>query len=556
MNKVIGSEVSKSRPKIRFESEAAREQKEQELEEAAMALRQDLELRFTAMNKSVVDQQGSVHKVFKVNADDFARYLRKLGKIADEADAYAWSFSPPVITANFQYLEVDGHVRLAKARLPGLSISHVDMLGEVDFTEAEFLGFFAAFQVVFARDAYFNHAKFSSGLSLCRSAFKGHAYFSNAEILGATSFQETDFKGDGYFIDTSFIYLADFRNTIFREKARFRRASFQRSNEFDEARFNDIADFEGAELSQTSFKKANFAAIATFQDARFLGKADFSGSVFLGVTNYEDASFAGQTRFLDCKFKNLTIFSRAKFELCPRFHEALLHQDTSFGGAQFGSMALTARLRHQLRTMRYTAKKLLARVVGNKPSGSVDGQRINWDAEARAYRTLKLHMSKLQSQHEAAQFFAGEMRSRRRVLGMQHPVHYFISWLYDLLSEFGQSAGRVLLWFALINGVFTYGYYASAQEDASALHPRFTLVRSTNEDVVGSAWDETRPWLALSLQSLNPVAFLSPKSTWVRVHDGNVYLAAAGQSLLNLALIVLLGISLRGQFRRGAGGGD
>lgn len=71
-----------------------------------------------------------------------------------------------------------------------------------------------------------------------------------------------------------------------------------------------------------------------------------------------------------------------------------------------------------------------------------------------------------------------------------------------------------------------------------------------------SAWDETRPWAALSLQSLNPVAFLSPKNTWVRVYDGRIFVVGAGQSLLNLTLMVLLGISLRGQFRRGSGGGD
>jgi len=554
VNKIAGDSARNRALEVYFSTEeGARKENERQLVGAAEALRREFESAFVPLNKTVYHQDVD-HKVFSVNADDLAKYLRKLGELADKFGADGQGIPSSEIFCQLKFLEVEGHLRLAKARLPAMYLHSVVFQGEADFTGTLFLGNFAASGVVFSGDVYFNNARFSGGATFDSSAFNGHVYFSGAQILGLALFWRSVFRGDAYFIDVSFPNGVDFLNSEFQGRAQFHRVSIQSFGKFDEVQFTDVADFESAQFSGLSFRKAEFSALSNFQGVRFRDGADFGGTVFRGVANYESAVFGRAAKFLDCKFENQTIFSRAEFEICPRFHGAALHQDTTFTGAHFASTALTARLRTQLCVSRRIGKKLQTRVTGKQLSN--DGSRVNWDAEARGYRTLKLHMSKLQSQHEATRFFAGEMRSRRRAFGLKHPAHYVVSWLYDLFSEFGQSVGRVLLWFVLVNGIFTYGYYARAQEDAHALQPGFALVHQINEGGLGGAWDETRPWLALSLQSLNPVAFLSPKNTWVRVHDGTVYLAAAGQSVMNLTLIILLGISLRGQFRRGAGGGD
>lgn len=555
----MNSSVTKSPSQIRFRSEEERQQKEQELEAIAKDLQKEFESHLILENGSVHDEQGTKHQVFKVGAEELSRYLRKLGELAEEANGYPWEFPPPMFHARLQYLEIEGSLHLAKARLPNIVMSYVTILGEADFTEAQFLGHFTASQTVFSGDAYFNRSTFIPGLMFNRIAFKGHVYFSGVEIKGYFDFSGIEFQGDAYFIGASFANGARFIKPIFRAGARFRKASFSGSDiSFDEAHFSDIADFEKTAFSSLSFKNAHLLDAATFQDATFSSKAEFSGSIFSGVANFGGAAFSGLTRFLDCQFKNLTIFSHTKFVLCPRFHEASLHQDTSFSGGKFASMALLARLRQRLLTWR-VARKPRDVTAGSGQEGQPGYTRINWDAEARAYRTLKLLMSKFQSQHEAAHFFAGEMRSRRRDFGLRHPVHYVVSQLYDLFSEFGQSAGRVFFWLLLINAAFTYGYFVQTEQNAGVGQVRFEIAEQPYEGhslTRVERWDRDYPWVALTAQGFNPVALLSPKTTWVQVYDGALFAQSLLQSLLNFTLLVLLAISLRGQFRRGSGGGD
>jgi uncharacterized protein YjbI with pentapeptide repeats len=558
MNSSIPNELSET--KIQFFSEEECLSRKQELESVAEGLREDFESHFVTANQSASDAHGNNHIVYKVDAAHVSDYLTKLGALVNDTSEHAWEIERPTVTAELRYLIIEGNLRLARSTLPSLSLDSVTIIGETDFTGARFLGYFLASRTDFSGEAYFNHSAFLIGMSFDHAQFTGHAYFSSAEVSGSAAFLGSQFKRDGYFIDTSFCGGSMFSKSIFGARALFRRASFSSNiNAFDEAAFNDVADFEESKFCAVSFRRASFSSKAGFQNSVFAGKADFSGSTFTGMANFGSVVFADEASFLDCQFKKQTTFSGSSFALCPRFHEAVLHQDTSFSGGRFASMALTARVGQWLSSFRRRLRKLRPSVVGGGAGEQYGDVRIDWDAEARAYRTLKLHMSRYQAQHEATHFFAGEMRCRRREFDLKNSVHYLVSLLYDLLSEFGQSTGRVLFWMLLINAAFTYGYFIQAEQDAIAGHVRFAIVEQPHDGLTttpGERWDRHYSWLALSMQSLNPVAFLSPKNTWVQLYDGGLFAQGVSQSLLNLVLLVLLAISLRGQFRRGSGGGD
>lgn len=544
---------SSSEAKIQFLNEDERVKKKEEFEDRAEFFHRE----FIPTIQPRAESEGRPNKqelVGLVDAQIVSDYCRRLGGLAEEASKYDWTFDEPKITAEFRQLRIEGSLRLGKACLPDLIFISSTISGEVDFTKARFLGSVVASHTDFLDDVYFNHAVISGVALLRNTRFSKVAYFSSAAFTGYADFPDSIFKGDAYFIDAAFTIGSNFTNSQFHGRGMFHRAVFSGLSFLDEATFNEFADFEETKfLGETTLRNANFLKGATFQGAVFSDKVDFSDSKFPDLANFEGAFFAHQARFLDCQFKNQTIFSRSRFALCPRFHEAVLHQDTSFTGARFDSMALTKRVQQM-----FASLPLVGRVLKKfQQTFSARNIRVNWGAEARAYRTLKLLMSKHQAQHEASRFFAGEMRCRRREFGLKQPVHYFVSQLYDLLSEFGQSTGRVLFWMLLINATFTFGYLLQEQQDTSAGQPRFTIVEQQGGSEATAQlprWDREHTWLALSMQSLNPVAFLSPKNTWVQIYDGAVFTQGVSQSLLNLVLLILLAISLRGQFRRGPGG--
>ncbi|MBT9539896.1 pentapeptide repeat-containing protein [Thiobacillus sp.] len=541
--------------KIQFLDEDERVKKKQDFESRAEFFRRE----FIPTIQPRAESGGRPNKqdlVGIVDAQIVSDYCRKLGGLAEEASRYDWTHDEPKITAEFHRLRIEGSLRLAKARLPSLVFISSTISGEVDFTKARFLGQVVASYTDFLDDVYFNHAVISGVALLTDTKFSGNAYFSSTEFSSYADFPNSIFMGDAYFTDAAFTLGSNFTSSQFHNRGMFHRSILSGLSFLDEATFNGFADFEEAKfLGVTTFRKVSFLKGATFQGAVFSDNVDFSDSKFPDLANFEGAVFTRQARFLDCQFKKQTIFSRSRFALCPRFHEAVLHQDTSFTGARFDSMALTKRVQQMLASL-----PLVGRVLQKfQQTFSAGDTRVNWGGEARAYRTLKLLMSKHQAQHEASRFFAGEMRCRRREFGLKQPVHYFVSQLYDFFSEFGQSAGRVLFWMLLINAIFTFGYLIQEQQDTTAGQPRFAIVEQQGGSKATAQlprWDREHTWLALSMQSFNPVAFLSPKNTWVQIYDGAVFTQGVSQSLMNLVLLILLAISLRGQFRRGSGGGD
>lgn len=164
------------------------------------------------------------------------------------------------------------------------------------------------------------------------------------------------------------------------------------------------------------FAGAAFCARAWFGWATFHGDADFSGipagdqeriSAFYGI-DFREAGFKGSVRFQDRKFLTTTSFREACFEHAPEFHGCTLHQDTVFPPAR-----------------------------NFRDRGGKDA--------ARAYGTLKHAMASIHARGEEAKFFALEQESLLGDKDTSRTTKVF-SWLYRMVSDYGQSELWPLVW--------------------------------------------------------------------------------------------------------------
>lgn len=541
--------------------DASLETKE-DFEGFASVLHDDFRRKIKPVRESS-DRANKLKLLGIVGGREASQYCRELGALFKKASQYEWKGDPPQISAEFRQLRIDGWLNLQKAQLPKVLFDSVTFTEAVAFDKATFLGEALFINTDFQGGARFDNADFFDAAVFNNSKFFSVTEFVNVKFLGLAEFTHTQFLQETSFVGSTFALGSNFNDSDFADVAKFNRVSFKGKTSLERSTFQKYADFGKAEFGgNTSFRGTKFEGCADFQDSRFIDKAYFNGATFSEFADFDGAAFSSLVVFSNCKFKTTTVFFGTNFSQCPRFHEAELHQDTSFIKAKFGSMGLMSGLRQKSISIPQIVnafRKVRGVLAQSQLGNEMDDKRIGWDSEARAYRTLKLLMSKHQAQHEAAQFFAAEMRCRRRQFGWGRPVHNFTSLVYDLFSEFGMSVGRVLFVLLLINALFTVVYYQQAQQDLASGRVRFAIVEQTHmtaEKTHSHRWELNRPWWALSLQSLNPVAFLSPKNTWVQVYDGKVFLQGVSQSLLNLVLLILLAISLRGQFRRGAGGGD
>ena len=228
-------------------------------------------------------------------------------------------------------------------------------------------------------------------------------------VNGPASFNGAQFHGA---VDSVYADFSDFMwfdEAEFHRNARFDSAAFQGEASFSGAQFHAEAEFPGADNPN-------------LDERRKVNAASFSGTRFGGSANFSNREFLSRTDF-----------TGAIFEFAPNFHGSTLHQDTAFG--------------------------------------DIDCFRdVTSDRAADAYRTLRLAMEEHRARLQEGMFFALEQKARRRKMKRFNPAHW-LSFGYELGSNYGLSILRPLLWFAggiIISTflLFTVGFY-----DGSDLAP-------------------------------------------------------------------------------------
>jgi hypothetical protein len=283
----------------------------------------------------------------------------------------------------------------------------------------------------------------------------------------------------------------------------FHNARFESETKFEQINFNGSTDFSEAIFVQgANFSKSTFHSDSNFTNSTFHKKTSFSGASF----NYVDFSSAHFYDELDCsniRFNAKTCFSNTRFTKPLWLHEAIMHQDTSFHNATFSS--------------------------------------FKTEEDWRAYRTLKLIMGSFRATEEEGRFFAYEQRTRCNLLRQKNrfSITGNLSWVYDLMSDYGENIAKPLVGLAIINACFVGFYYIIGG---------IALTNATN------SWlSQIHPAIGLGIQSmLNPLGLFS-KSTYLTVMNPWVALFSIIQSILSLSAAALLLLAIRRRFHKGNG---
>ena len=407
--------------------------------------------------------------------------------------------------------------------------------GDASFRDALFYQSTTFQDTRFIKNTSFRGVEFKESVFFPRTEFNGNASFLGAQFNEAVSFRDANFnnivrfrnaqfKGNARFQYVKFSRgQSDFRNARFNQKAYFtnstfsisgtlfRKTEFNRIADFQNTQFNGAANFQNAKFKENArFKDSQFKLWARFIAAQFRGHADFTSSgnnieidAFQDGVYFDGAEFLDNANFNNRKFQQSTNFRECFFHKAPRFHNCSLHQETDFADARF---------------------------LDTSSAGS-----------AMAYRTLKQDMEEKRARQEQLVFYALEMKCRRSE--EKRKLVKFLSWLYELTSDYGQSISRPLLWlgcsyfiFATFYTIFFNVFQVDSLDNPDSLHIFF---RFSLEQIV-------RPFAALESSPLS--MFLNKVSPTYLLP---LRLIGALQSFLSLALLLLSALAARWRFKIG-----
>lgn len=455
--------------------------------------------------------------------------------------------------ASFRGVIFPGKIGFVNNQLPNIYFIGAIFNDVISFENATFTGFVSFAAATFKDDVIFNNATFIGDASFGGAVFNRFAYFEEtafsdkADFTRATSSnwfsRKTKFKKDAIFKEFFFSGYARFYDTSFRVDADFSGATFNGDAGFDRVTFNaadecvlpfvdsEITVSDAMKRGTTRFNNATFRKTTKFIDAKFRGTTRFNDATFIGKARFDNAKFLGDAWFdanidqnRDPKDQSGNYFKNASFEKCkfcaevsfinrrflttvsfnyceflkpPSFHNSELHQDTNFKGTVFND----TKSRHA----------------------------------DRAYRTLKLAMEKTRARDEQARFYALEQQSIRN----QHETASWVkltSWLYEISSNYGQSALRPLVGLVVIF-FFSWLIYFNALEYNTTTVKTATDIAFQQIVRPFTIWTIHRGDDSMKLFAGNNYA-------WIR------YIAAL-QSILSLIFIALFILAIRWRYRRG-----
>lgn len=295
----------------------------------------------------------------------------------------------------------------------------------------------------FESDATFGDALFCDYGSFKSCTFKGPADFNGATFRKWAPFHGTRFLSYANFGSCHFDEGADFEDFSVDGHADFNHVEFSESARFRNAQFRDRAVFYSAKFGYAAFQNAVFSDRADFDRSHFRQRADFQGVKFSSAGrgpmhehyrwHEEDREERGR---MPSRFWHGASFQNATFERGVDFENVVFEASCKFGHAVFA-----------------TQPPLF---LGASIHPGAEWRNAHWPLpETRedagtfvdAYACLKLEMDRLKKHEDELDFFALELQSRMKLLGLWRGLPIG---LYGLLSDFGRSHTRPLLGILLV----------------------------------------------------------------------------------------------------------
>gem|GEM_PF-3811623 len=263
--------------------------------------------------------------------------------------------------------------------------------------------------------------------------------------------------------------------------------------------------------------------MAKIKKARIINCNISEGIEITGVDIKEDVSFRESKIKLSAKFKD------CKFELPPDFHDVSAPSETTFLHIEYG----------------------LARDK-ERSEVFIESKQIMNDTPGR-FRALRIAMKKAGAQHEEAEFFAQELRSRRRAALYPDAdikmdiAEIAVSYIYDWVSVFGTSIWRALLSFAIWNFAFWLVFYIF---EIFICEKDQCFLKNKIENVVFSE----HPAFTIAIQNaLNPLSIFA-SNTFVSANNTMLLALSLLQGIGSVSIAALLLLAIKGRFQRSGGG--
>lgn len=287
--------------------------------------------------------------------------------------------------------------------------SNFEFLIDVCFSGCTFTKYTSFTDSIFNGVASYWDTRFNSYLEFRDSKFIGDARFDNAQFEEYVNFGYSTFEAS-----------ADFNDVVFKGYAGFKRATFESDTEFNNTIFCYLAEF----------KSANFNWDAEFESAVFLNDTSFFKSIFKDTVNFVSAVFAADVNFEDCIFENVGHFQDAKFTTkVPCFLGVSMTSRLEFSDeSYFSHLDITEKGIANLRVLKRISDE----------HGLTD-HAINFNA-------MELRAKRLQTEPRTATW-----------------SFKVVTWLYEILSDYGRSFGRpILAYFGLITVTYLIALIAAA----------------------------------------------------------------------------------------------
>lgn len=328
---------------------------------------------------------------------------------------------------------------------------------------------------VFANYAYFSD----------NNAFRGTKFLNEVKLddayIGYIDFEDCEFRRSFSAARATFL-VADFSRSFFEYYASFQGCYFLGGAYFDSVVFKRSGDFSECQFNGDFYFTYDLGAIVSDAD----GRPSSITLSFYGATFFEDAVFTNR------RFNAPTDFSKCKFRGVLRLYNCTLHEDTSFRDADFGPWPLSIADRIALKSAhkglvvrRETAQSetipLLFSVCHGGPFGDKFIYPYNWgsplwplvevrleypwrvdrETAARhfgelehAFRVARTACERASLKADAFRFYRLEMLARRKRSKSTDvsPLERGLSWVYELISDYGQSIARPVFWWLLIIG--------------------------------------------------------------------------------------------------------
>jgi hypothetical protein len=388
---------------------------------------------------------------------------------AAAADFSAYTFQEP---AEFSGFVFPGDARFGEASFSGdADFYSATFSGHAEFGKATFTGKAWFDGTTFTGDALFDRTTFTGEARFDKVTFTGAARFKGATFMGDAAFGEATFKGGAGFDGATFMGDAGLEAATFAGDAGFGRANFADSAWFGAATFVGDAEFVGVTFAgDAGFDAATFAGRAWFSGAIFREGAGFGGATFTGDAWFGGATFAGRAGFLQAVFEGIADFDHAKFEGSANFRAIEAKSAFSLASANFLVVPDFIQAHFAEAPRLDDCRIAPPRVWPTTPARVKDSFTGDPGLAAR-WRALKRLAIQGHDHAREQAFFKGELKARR--WGEDRPWHavFWFGVFYQVLSDFGRSPWRPLLWWGAsvlgFAGLYLGRHPVLAEESAS-----------------------------------------------------------------------------------------